>query len=156
MERHPHLQEGDIEFEILETSALEEISYVTHIIQKTKKLGIDFSLDDFGTGYSSLTYLKRLPVKALKIDCGFVLDILDDEDDLAIVEGIIELSKTFKRDVIAEGVESVAHGVKLLELGCTLAQGYCIAKPMSGSDLLLWLKEWQAPQEWLAFSKKIE
>jgi EAL domain-containing protein (putative c-di-GMP-specific phosphodiesterase class I) len=89
-----------------------------------------FALDDFGTGYSSLTYLKRLHVAVLKIDQSFVRDMLEDPDDLAILQGVIDLSAAFKREVIAEGVETAAHGTALLELGCDHAQGYGIARPM--------------------------
>ena len=79
-------------------------------------VGVNFSLDDFGTGYSSLTYLRRLPASLIKIDQTFVRDMLNDEDDFAIVEGVITLAKSFKRDVIAKGVETIEHGTALLQL----------------------------------------
>jgi EAL domain-containing protein (putative c-di-GMP-specific phosphodiesterase class I) len=97
-------------------------------------MGVEFALDDFGTGYSSLTYLKRLPVSTLKMDQSFVRDMLVNPDDLAILEGVIGLAKAFQRTVIAEGVETVEHGVQLLRLGCHLAQGYGIARPMPAAD----------------------
>lgn len=97
-------------------------------------LGVNFALDDFGTGYSSLTYLRRLQANLIKIDQSFVRDMLSNADDLAIVESIIGLAKLFKRDMIAEGAETIEHGTMLLELGCELAQGYGIAKPMPASD----------------------
>lgn len=147
------VKKGQLEFEILETNALEEITYIVDIIQDCKALGISFSLDDFGTGYSSITYLKQLPATTLKIDCSFVIDMLDDEDDRAIVEGIIELSNTFKRDVIAEGVETLEHSRSLLSLGCELAQGYGIAKPMGVEQLQEWMKSWKAPLEWVEYSQ---
>jgi len=103
-----------------------------------------FSIDDFGTGYSSLTYLKRLPAKYLKIDQSFVIDMLKDMDDRAIIQGIIELAKVFRLQVIAEGVETPAHAEQLLSLGATLAQGYGIAKPMPVSEFAGWLMAWQA------------
>jgi EAL domain-containing protein (putative c-di-GMP-specific phosphodiesterase class I) len=93
-------------------------------------MGVGFALDDFGTGYSSLTYLKRLPVEVLKIDQSFVRDMLDNPDDLSILDGVLGLSRAFQRKVIAEGVETLAHGQMLLRLGCELAQGYAIARPM--------------------------
>ena len=95
--------------------------------------GVSFALDDFGTGYSSLSYFRRLPADILKIDQSFVRDMLDDPDDLAIVEGVIGLTQAFKRKVIAEGVESVEHGLVLLLLGCDVAQGYGIAHPSQPS-----------------------
>ena len=128
---HPDINPGDLELEVLETSALEDIAGVSRVIQACREIGVKFALDDFGTGYSSLTYLKRLPVTMLKIDQSFVRDMLDDPDDLAILQGVIGLASAFRRDVIAEGVETVAHGSLLLQLGCELAQGYGIARPMS-------------------------
>lgn len=142
------IQEGDLEFEILETSALEDVALVAKIISQCRDLGIHFALDDFGTGYSSLTYLKKLPVKTLKIDRSFINDILNDSEDLAIIEGILELSRTFRKDVIAEGVESIVQGSLLLSMGCENAQGYAIAKPMSAEAIIEWSKQWSTPQEW--------
>jgi EAL domain-containing protein (putative c-di-GMP-specific phosphodiesterase class I) len=107
-----------------------------------------FAMDDFGTGYSSLTYLKRLPVALLKIDQSFVRDMLDDPDDLAILQGVIGLARAFKREVIAEGVESVAHGTALLQLGCELGQGYGIARPMPAADLPSWAQHWRPDAAW--------
>jgi len=93
------------------------------------------ALDDFGTGYSSLTYLRRLQAALLKIDQSFVRDMLEDPDDLAILQGVISLAAAFKREVIAEGVETVEHGTLLLQLGCELAQGYGIARPMPPQEM---------------------
>jgi EAL domain-containing protein (putative c-di-GMP-specific phosphodiesterase class I) len=111
-------------------------------------LGVNFALDDFGTGYSSLIYLRRLPANIIKIDQNFVRDMLIDDDDLAIVEGVTALAKSFKRDVIAEGVETIEHGAALLKLGCNLAQGYGIAKPMPGSDFPTWVNDWKPHASW--------
>jgi EAL domain-containing protein (putative c-di-GMP-specific phosphodiesterase class I) len=121
---------------------------VAKVIRECKKLGVEFSLDDFGTGYSSLTYLRRLPVKQLKIDQSFVRDMLDDADDLAILKGVIGLARAFNREVIAEGVETLAHGQALLSLGCELAQGYGIARPMPGGDIPDWANAWAQNVDW--------
>ena len=75
-------------------------------------------------------------------------DILSDTEDLAIIEGVIGLAKSFKREVIAEGVESVEHGVALLHLGCELAQGYGIAWPMPASDIPKWAENWKSDEAW--------
>lgn len=133
----------NLEFEILESSALEDIDFASNVISECKKLGINFSIDDFGTGYSSLSYLKKLPAKYLKIDQSFVRDMLVDEDDRSIIQGIIELSKAFDLEVIAEGVETPDHGKELLSLGCCLAQGYGIAKPMPADEFLEWITRWK-------------
>lgn len=111
-------------------------------------LGVNFALDDFGTGYSSLTYLRRLPANLIKIDQTFVRDMLVDEDDFAIVEGVIALAKSFKREVIAEGVETIEHGSALLQIGCELAQGYGIAKPMPANDIPAWISNWKPDASW--------
>ncbi len=145
---YPSLQPSCLELEILETAMLEDIGRVTAIMNECRALGIAFSLDDFGTGYSSLTYLKALPAETLKIDQSFIRDMLCDQEDLAIVEGIIRLSASFHRQVIAEGVETVEHGVQLLKLGCENAQGYGIARPMPAEQLPEWIKNWKVPDEW--------
>jgi len=149
MERYPQIREGDLEFEILETSALEDIEGVSQIMHECEKIGIHFSLDDFGTGYSSLTYLKRLPAKILKIDQSFVKGMLDDPDDLAILDGVVGLSVAFRRDLIAEGVESLEHGEMLLKLGCVNAQGYAIARPMPPESFIEWIKLWKPDSTWV-------
>jgi diguanylate cyclase (GGDEF)-like protein/PAS domain S-box-containing protein len=145
---HSDVPSNCLELEILETSALQDISQVSETMNACHDLGVRFALDDFGTGYSSLTYLKRLPAHMIKIDQSFVRDMLVDADDLAIIEGVVGLAKTFRREVIAEGVETIAHGVALLQLGCELAQGYGIARPMPSGDIPKWLSDWKADDSW--------
>jgi diguanylate cyclase (GGDEF)-like protein/PAS domain S-box-containing protein len=147
---HPDVNASSLELEILETTALSDISQVSATMSKCHELGVSFALDDFGTGYSSLTYLRRLPAYLIKIDQSFVRDMLYDGDDLAIIEGIISLAKAFQREVIAEGVETVAHGEALLKLGCDLAQGYGIARPMPAGDIAQWLSSWKTDKSWHA------
>ncbi|MEY4138835.1 MAG: hypothetical protein RLZZ371_1017 [Pseudomonadota bacterium] len=149
---HPQVNPACLELEILETTALEDIVPVSKLIESCAQLGVSFALDDFGTGYSSLTYLKRLKVRMLKIDQSFVRDMLEDPDDLAILQGVIGLAAAFKREVIAEGVETVKHGSLLLTLGCDLAQGYGIARPMPGEELPAWAMAWQPEPDWLKVS----
>ena len=146
--RRPHLRPDCIELEILETSALTDMAQVSQVIADCAKLGVKFALDDFGTGYSSLTYLKQLRVAQLKIDQSFVRGMLADPDDLALMQGVISLAAVFKREVIAEGVETVAHGSALLQLGCELAQGYGIARPMPPDQLPAWVATWQPDAAW--------
>lgn len=143
LNRYPGLKLRSLEFEIVESSALEDIELVSKVIEDCKKLGVGFSIDDFGTGYSSLTYLKRLPAEYLKIDQSFVRDMLIDKDDKAIIQGIIELAKVFNIKVISEGVETPEHGELLLSLGSYIAQGYGIAKPMPAVKIVDWLEEWK-------------
>jgi diguanylate cyclase (GGDEF)-like protein/PAS domain S-box-containing protein len=145
---HPRINPNTLELEILETSALEDVAQISQLIQDCAQLGVSFALDDFGTGYSSLTYLKRLKVKTLKIDQSFVRDMLDDPDDLAILQGVIGLAGALRREVIAEGVETPAHGTALLQLGCELAQGYGIARPMPADQMLGWAATWKPDSSW--------
>ena len=145
---HPQVDAKNLELEVLETSALKDVAHVSKTMQDCKALGVEFSLDDFGTGYSSLTYLRRLPASLIKIDQSFVRDMLEDSNDLAIVKGVIALANSFKRSVIAEGVETPEHAATLMLLGCYLAQGYGIAKPMKAEDIPIWLDEWTADEIW--------
>ncbi|MEW8320814.1 MAG: EAL domain-containing protein [Candidatus Thiodiazotropha sp.] len=151
--RHPQVQPGDLELEVLETSALEDITRVSQIMRDVQALGVGFALDDFGTGYSSLTYLKRLPIQTLKIDQSFVHDMLDDPEDLTILDGTLSLAISFRRQVIAEGVESEAHGELLLQLGCELGQGHAIARPMPAVQIPAWMAKWQPKPTWVEAQK---
>ncbi|WP_082400429.1 EAL domain-containing protein [Neptunomonas antarctica] len=145
---HPDVDPRYLELEVLETSALDDVGHVSAVMNACMARGVNFALDDFGTGYSSLTHLRRLPAGLIKIDQSFVRDMLVDADDLAIVEGVIALAKSFKREVIAEGVETIEHGIALLQLGCELAQGYGIARPMPASDVPAWIREWKPDISW--------
>lgn len=131
-----------LEIEVLETSELNNMHQVQKVVAACQDMGVGFSLDDFGTGYSSLTYLRQLSVDTVKIDQSFVRNMLEVSEDLAIISSVIGLAAAFKRNVVAEGVETVAHGKLLLELGCNLAQGYGIARPMPGEDIPGWAGRW--------------
>jgi diguanylate cyclase (GGDEF)-like protein/PAS domain S-box-containing protein len=146
--RHPGLQPDDLELEVLESSALDEIARVQSVIDACRRLNVGFSLDDFGTGYATLNYLKTLPAPLLKIDRTFVRDMLDDPDDLAILDGVQGLARRLSRQTIAEGVETLDHGSMLLALGCERAQGFGIAPPMPPDALRDWLKGWHPPPQW--------
>lgn len=148
LEAHPNVSPSALELEVLETSALGDVMDVSQIMNDCVELGVKFAIDDFGTGYSSLTYLRRLPASVIKIDQTFIRDMLDDPEDLAIVVGVLALAASFNRIVIAEGVETVAHGTVLLELGCELAQGYGIARPMPADQIPAWASNWQPDAAW--------
>lgn len=145
---HPDVEPGYLELEVLETSALDDVNHVSTTMSACMALGVSFALDDFGTGYSSLTHLRRLPVNVIKIDQSFVRDMLYDVEDLAIVKGVIALAKSFKREVIAEGVETIEHGTALLQLGCDLAQGYGIARAMPADEIPAWITHWKPDINW--------
>lgn len=145
---HPHIPAGSLELEVLETAAIGDMQQARNAMQGCLALGVHFSLDDFGTGYSSLTYLRKLPVHTIKIDQSFVRDMLLDPDDMSIVQGVIQLANAFHRQVIAEGVETQAHGTRLREMGCRFAQGYGIARPMPAQAVPDWCIRWHASPTW--------
>ncbi len=141
--RHPESLAEQLELEILETAAHADIDATSALMTRCRALGVRFALDDFGTGYSTLTYLKRLPVDALKIDRSFVHHMLDDAQDRAIVEGVVGLARTFGCTVTAEGVESPAQARTLLEMGCFIGQGTGIAAPMPASQVSGWIGDYR-------------
>ncbi|MFN6961384.1 MAG: EAL domain-containing protein, partial [Rhodocyclaceae bacterium] len=146
--RHPAVARH-LQLEILESAALDDIAHTTALISRCHALGLSVALDDFGTGFSSLAYLKRLPVDAIKIDQGFVRDILTNADSLVIVRAIIGLAKAFELELVAEGVETPAQGRLLRQLGCDLAQGYGIARPMPAAAFGDWMRQWHLSADWL-------
>lgn len=145
---HPEVPPRSLELEVLETNAISDMTQMSSIMQACILLGVNFALDDFGTGYSSLDYLRRLPANLIKIDKTFVQDMLNDSEDMAIVVGVVGLANAFHRQVIAEGVESLAHGRALLNIGCELAQGYSIARPMPVAKFPHWIKHWSPDKSW--------
>lgn len=145
---YPDVPAERLELEILETSALRDLAKISGLMQACKALGVRFALDDFGTGYSSLTYLKHLPAEVMKVDQSFVRGMLEDASDLSIVKGVVSLAQSFNREVVAEGVESLAHRQRLLEIGCENGQGFGIAKPMPAERIPLWLVDWRNDPDW--------
>ncbi|MEO6987333.1 MAG: EAL domain-containing protein, partial [Aquihabitans sp.] len=105
-------------------------------------LGIGTSIDDFGTGYSSLTYLRDLPLREIKIDRSFVREMVRRSDEFTIVRSMIDLGHNLGLEVVAEGVEQLVDLELLCRLGCDLAQGYHISRPMPLDELLVWLDEY--------------
>lgn len=124
-----------LKLELTESVLIHQIDAVVDKMNKLKEIGVQFSLDDFGTGFSSLAYLKRLPLNQLKIDQGFVQDILVDSSDESIAKTVIDLGKSLGLSVIAEGVETQAQRNTLYAMGCKLYQGYFYGKPMPISEL---------------------
>jgi PAS domain S-box-containing protein len=109
------------------------------ILDELAAMGVRLSIDDFGTGYSSLAYLKRLPIRQIKIDRSFVMGMETDEDDATIVRSTIDLGRNLGLEVVAEGVETDLIVRELRALGCTIAQGYCISRPLPPDELADWL-----------------
>ncbi|HRK39597.1 MAG TPA: EAL domain-containing protein [Burkholderiaceae bacterium] len=148
LQRFPSIGAGELELEILESAALADMDRAAEVMTECRAMGVRFALDDFGTGYSSLAYFRTLPVDVIKIDQSFVRDMLQDTDDMGIVQSVVYLAHAFHRPVIAEGVETLAHAAALLRLGCHLAQGYGIGRPMPAGNWTAWLHDWQMFKAW--------
>ena len=153
MAEFPGVRQNSLQLEILETSALEDMEKVARLIGQCASIGVDFAIDDFGTGYSSLTYLNHLPITTIKIDQSFVRAMATHRDNMSILDGILWIMRQLQRTPVAEGVETLEHGRILMDLGCELAQGYGIARPMPAEHLAEWLVRWQDDADWKQVSQ---
>ena len=124
-----------ITLELTEGQIMKNPKTAIVVLEQLNSLGIMIAVDDFGTGYSSLSYLKHLPISELKIDKSFIMDIPQSEDDMAIVDSIIAISRSLKLDLIAEGVETEEQKEFLLSRGCKKVQGYLYSRPMSAEEV---------------------
>jgi len=138
------LPPGALELEITETTLMHDPEGARELLAGIASRGVGLSIDDYGTGYSSLAYLRRLPIRALKIDRTFVRDMRTDEHDRIIVRSTINLAHNLGLQVVAEGVEDLETLALLREMGCDQAQGYAIARPMAGEAIDDWLAAWCA------------
>ena len=155
LRKHEDLDTSYIQLEILESSVLGDLNTISNTLNLCRDMfGLQIALDDFGTGYSSLTHIKSLPANIIKIDQSFIIDMLNDANNYSIINGVLGLAKSFSRDVIAEGVESTAHGLMLLMMGCEKAQGYGIARPMPVNDFNNWLALYQPNEDWLTWANE--
>ncbi|MEC5405653.1 EAL domain-containing protein [Paraburkholderia sp. MPAMCS5] len=132
--------------EITESAIMDDPNHAIETLDRLHALGIRLSVDDFGTGYSSLSYLKRMPVDELKIDKSFVMGMTQHKDDETIVRSTIDLAHNMGLKVVAEGVENEDVLGRLRELGCDLAQGYHLSRPLPPERLESWLIEWEMQQ----------
>ncbi|WP_229755575.1 putative bifunctional diguanylate cyclase/phosphodiesterase [Vreelandella lutescens] len=146
--RYPTVSPSLLKLEVLESAAMHDVQAALKNMARCQALGVGFAIDDFGTGFSSLTHLRQLPVNLIKIDQSFVRDMLIDQNDMAIVESVIYMANRFQRPMLAEGVETLAHAKALMALGCELAQGYGIARPMPPEAMPVWLAHWPERQDW--------
>ena len=128
-----------VKVEITESSIMADPAHALAITSMLQSMGIRLSLDDFGTGFSSLTNLRQLPIDELKIDKSFVMGMTASEADTTIVRTMVDLSHNLGKQVCAEGVEDELTWRRLGEMGCDLAQGYWISKPLPAGDFLAWL-----------------
>jgi diguanylate cyclase (GGDEF)-like protein/PAS domain S-box-containing protein len=128
-----------MKIEITESSIMADPAHALAITSMLQSMGVRLSLDDFGTGFSSLTNLRQLPIDELKIDKSFVMGMTASEADTTIVRTMVDLSHNLGKQVCAEGVEDELTWKRLGEMGCDLAQGYWISKPLPAGDFLAWL-----------------
>ena len=128
-----------LKVEITESSIMADPAHALAILAMLQSMGVRLSIDDFGTGYSSLTHLRELPVDEIKIDKSFVINMTRNEADASIVRTVIDLAHNLGKQVCAEGVEDRETWQMLTELGCDLAQGYWIGRPMNAEALMEWL-----------------
>ncbi|HQT26545.1 MAG TPA: EAL domain-containing protein, partial [Burkholderiales bacterium] len=147
-ETYPDVAPSRLELEINETSAIEDFEFTREILSGCREIGLKLALDDFGTGYASLSYLKNLPVGMLKIDRSFLSDMPENTDSVAIIRSIVSMARIFGKEVIAEGLESPHQGRALVRMGCKLAQGFGIAKPMPGEVVPEWIENWNRSADW--------
>ena len=138
------LRTGLLELEITESAVMEDAELALRVLHGLQADGIPLYIDDFGTGYSSLAYLQKLPVDCIKIDQSFVGQIVDNKDSALIVRSTIDLVHDLGRHTVAEGVETQAQWDQLLAMGCDMAQGYFIARPMPAEDFQAWVRSYQA------------
>jgi diguanylate cyclase (GGDEF)-like protein len=133
------LEPRRLELEIPENAVMSERESVQKMLNRLSSRGVRIAIDDFGSGYASLSQLKQLPVDVLKIDQSFVQNVGTNDEDLTIVRSTIDLAHSLGIVVVAEGVESEHVLERLRELGCDLAQGYCVAHPAPAAEVTAWL-----------------
>ncbi|MCG6985431.1 MAG: EAL domain-containing protein [Thiocapsa sp.] len=146
--QHPSIAPSRLLLEIAESEGLRDVETTASVIQACAVLGVRFALDGFGNGYASLTDFRCLPVQTVKIDQTAVRDILRSRDDRNLVQGVIGIARAFQRELIAEGVESAAHGLLLMDLGCEFGQGFAVADPMPPERLASWIAAYVPPCLW--------
>jgi EAL domain-containing protein (putative c-di-GMP-specific phosphodiesterase class I) len=142
------LEEQDIEphcltLEITENSVMQDVNLSIIVLECLRDIGVRISIDDFGTGHSSLAQLKNIPLHELKIDKSFVSDVLEDNQNEAIVRATIELAHNMGLEVCAEGVEDEKTLRYLSDAGCEQAQGYYLSKPVPSDYLIDWLQKYK-------------
>jgi len=145
--RRRDLPPRELVLELTETELMDDPSLAQEVFTALGELGISTAIDDFGTGYSSLTYLRDLPLQEVKIDRSFVSGMHRRSEEFTIVRSMIDLGHNLGLRVVAEGVEHADDLALLRRLGCDLAQGFHLARPLPLAELLAWLEGWRATSE---------
>ena len=131
--------------EITESSVMSDAARGLSLLARLRLKGFGLSIDDFGTGYSSLAQLSQIPFTELKIDQDFVFGAHEQPRKRAVVEASLDLARKLGLSTVAEGVENVEDWQMLAELGCDIAQGYLIGRPVPGSELQALVGRWRRP-----------
>ncbi|CAH6815778.1 sensor domain-containing protein [Vibrio chagasii] len=132
---------GYLQIEILESSALELVEKAQTVIERCQSFGVSVAIDDFGTGYSTLSYLRDLPADVLKVDKSFIIGLQKNSKNWGLLKAVMSLALTFDKTVVAEGLENWEAKELLLEVGCEIAQGYAIARPMKIEQFNRWYRQ---------------
>jgi diguanylate cyclase (GGDEF)-like protein/PAS domain S-box-containing protein len=146
------LDPGQLELELTESSAMSDPETAIHVVQVLSEQGIKCAIDDFGTGYSSLSVLKRFPIRKLKLDRSFIMDVTTDPGDAAIVSAMVAMAHALDLRVVAEGVETTEHLEFLHSLGCDQIQGYLFSPPVPGEEIEKMLREGRVLEACLKWS----
>jgi len=131
--------------EVTESTAMTNLARALENLNRLRMKGFGLSIDDYGTGYSSMQQLSRIPFNELKIDQSFVLSALEKESSRVILASSLDMARKLRLKSVAEGVETLAHWELLQSLGCDVAQGYFVAKPMDAAAFLDWARHWKPP-----------
>ena len=129
--------------ELTESTLMGDEQRTAEVLERLRSLGVRLSIDDFGTGYSSLAYLERLPVHEVKVDRTFVAGIPGDAAHAEIVKWTVTLAHALGFTVVAEGVETSEQLAELSRLGCDVAQGYLIGRPLPGAEIACYIEQRQ-------------
>lgn len=142
------LHAGALELELMNNATIKELDRIGLSIRACQQLGVAVALDDFGTGCACLARLRQLPVTTLKLDRFFVSGMLHSLADQSIIKGLLSMALDMGITVIADGVDTLAHGEALVAMGCTLGQGYAVAPPMPAVDVPGWAEEFNRVPPW--------
>lgn len=137
-----------LELEVTESALIKDMNHTIRELTKLADAGVQIAVDDFGTGYSSLQYLHQLPISHLKIDQSFVRRLPQSQDAIHIVEATVSLAHKINLTTIAEGVENAAVMQFLADIGCDMAQGYFISRPVADVDFIKWHRQHQGRFDW--------
>jgi diguanylate cyclase (GGDEF)-like protein/PAS domain S-box-containing protein len=150
----PH-QGFPLQFELTESAVMTEVEATIPWMKQMVDLGVTLAVDDFGTGYSSLYYLKKFPLHTLKVDRGFIRDIVEDSSDRVLVNAIIAMAKNLNLQVVAEGIENHDQMALLIEEGCDVGQGYVFSPPLPFSDVMAYASRKSSPRSVLLRNQEI-